>query len=147
MNRSEDIEKLFEESAVEVNRRLDERILNESNKHLPQAVSSEVPGTILHNRLVRFAIAAAVILAVSLTLLLDHHKPQRQDVDTAATTKSLKTPTELVSIGSLNTAFRNGGMKAVEKQFEIAEKKVKPTLKENITVDDLLCALGECEKI
>ena len=147
MNRSEDIEKLFEESAVEVNKQLDELILNESNKHLPQAVSSDIHRTILHIRISRFAIAAAIILAVSLILLFVNNEPQKQDVNIVAITKSPETPSDLVSIGSLNTAFRSGGMKAVEKQFETAEKKVKPTLKENITVDDLLCELGVCEEI
>jgi hypothetical protein len=61
--------------------------------------------------------------------------------------KPQKTPAELTSVISLNMAFRDGGMDAVEQQFQKAEKRVCSTTKERLTIDQLLCELSECEEI
>ncbi len=55
-----------------------------------------------------------------------------------------KTPAELVSAIVLSIAFRDGGMQAVEEQFDKAEKKVKPSLKMHLTVEQLIRELDGC---
>jgi hypothetical protein len=50
-----------------------------------------------------------------------------------------------MSVVSLNKAFRDGGMKGMEKQFDTTERKIKP--ESRLTIDQLICELEKCEKI
>jgi hypothetical protein len=54
---------------------------------------------------------------------------------------------ELTSVMSLNAVFRDGGMEAVEKRFDEVEKRIKPGLKESITINQLMCELDDCKEI
>jgi hypothetical protein len=57
-----------------------------------------------------------------------------------------QSPAEMTTLMSLNKAFYSGGMEAVEKQFNEVEKRVRPELKEHITIDQLLCESGYCKE-
>jgi len=99
---------------------------------------------IAKSRLTRFAAAAVVIVAIGILLY-----PKEPDivVERPKTVRVEKTPAELMSVISLSMAFRDGDMEAMEKQFEKAEKKLRPGPRERITIDQLICELEECEEI
>ena len=60
----------------------------------------------------------------------------------------VKSSSKLTTLFSVNMAFRDGGIEAVEKQFDKAERKVRTGLKERVTIDQLICELEDnCEEI
>jgi len=99
---------------------------------------------ILHSRIIKLAAAAVVIVAVCWLAARQKEVPQQPGTNKAAAATIFETPAELVSIISLNMAFRDGGMEAVEEQFDKAAKKVKAGLNENISIDELICELDGC---
>jgi len=97
-------------------------------------------------KIIKFA-AAAVIIIVICFFFTHHSRNGRIETPKVVRTSESKSPAQLTSLVSLNMAFRRGGMEAVEKQFAEADKKVRQSLKERITIEQLLCELGECEEI
>ena len=91
-------------------------------------------------------IAAAAVIIIAVGFFAVHQGPDEQ-VDTAGILEASKSPAEMLTLASINAAYRKGGMKAIEKQFDKAEKKVKPMLRERITIGQLICELEGCEKI
>ena len=55
-------------------------------------------------------------------------------------TAATSSPSELITVISLNKAYYRGGMDAVDKQFEKAEK-TQSRPHESVTMDQLLCEL------
>jgi hypothetical protein len=97
---------------------------------------------------IRFAAVVVAVLSVACWFVIGNiSKPKQQITKKNVITVTTEAPAELMSVILLNRAFRDGGIKAVEKQFDIAERKVKTGLKERITIDQLMCELGECAKI
>ncbi|MHC4759620.1 MAG: hypothetical protein ACYTE8_13310 [Planctomycetota bacterium] len=73
--------------------------------------------------------------------------PPAEQIDDTAVVVVGKTPAQMVSLASLNLAYRRGGMEAMDEQFEEAEKKLRPQLRKRITIEQLICELEECEEI
>ena len=102
---------------------------------------------IIKSRIARLAAVVVVILAVCWLAVSDRGELKQQETNGSVVAAKSKTPAELVSAISLSMVFRDGGIEAMEKQFDKAEKKVRPGLKERITIDQLICELEECEEI
>jgi hypothetical protein len=96
------------------------------------------------SRITQVAAVLIVLSAICLLTLSDKGEPEQHKTTGSEIAAISETPAELVSAITLNMAFRDGGMQAMEKQFEKAEKKVKPGLKTRLTVDQLICELDGC---
>ncbi len=94
--------------------------------------------TIVKSKITKLAAAAVIVLAIGLFLVERNPKEQPES---QIETKVAKSPAELLTLASLNFAYRTGGMDAAEKLFDKAEKKVSPGLKERITIEQLICEL------
>ena len=149
MRPTEKIEKLIRKFEIDTNAPKDKTVLNEllqAHANSKRAGQSAVPTNTW--RIIKFAAAAVVVVLAACWLIMsDRGEPKQQKTDRPVVAANPKTPAELVSVISLNMVFRDGGMKAMEKQFDTAEQKVKPGLKERITISQLICELENCEKI
>jgi hypothetical protein len=92
-------------------------------------------------------LAAAIILILIMCWFLINYDNNKQQDSNIIVSSENNTASEVVSIITLNRAFRDGGIDAVEKQFEKAEKKAVPCLKKNITIDQLIYELEQSEEI
>jgi len=89
---------------------------------------------ILKNPLTKLAAAALIILTIG--FLMTHLGPGEK-VNTSDVTTVTKSPAELLTVASLNMAYRRGGIKAVEQQCEEAAQKLGPQ-PAKITIKELL---------
>ncbi|MFA5554791.1 MAG: hypothetical protein WCZ89_02745 [Phycisphaerae bacterium] len=96
----------------------------------------------------RIAIAAAVTIIAAAWFVFTYQKPKEQ-IEPLQTMQIYKSESlsELTSTMSLNAAFQRGGIKAVEEQLAKADKKISRGLKEQLTIKQLLCELGQDDKI
>lgn len=80
----------------------------------------------------KLAAAAVIIVGIGLIAVFVHRGPGEQPV-----LKVVNSPTEMLTVASLNIAYRKGGLEAVEAQFEKAlyKRKPQPT---TISVQELL---------
>jgi len=88
---------------------------------------------ILKNPIAKLAAAAVIILAIGLFILCLDERKQKHPLITNVT----KSPAEMLTVMSLNIAYRRGGMKAVERQCEQAIEKLG-LRSSKITVNELL---------
>jgi hypothetical protein len=92
------------------------------------------------------AVAAGIVLVSLLWLsgLCGTRRPSPvRSLNTAASNPQASSG--MITAMSLNTAFYRGGMEAVEKQFEQAEKKEMHKSYEQVTREQLMCELlGGC---
>jgi len=131
---------------------LDKRVLANSMSTLEKIKSKKLANSelsiwriIAKNKAGQMAAVIILILAISLFIINDQGKlEERRFKDSIAITTEPETPAELVSSITLTKAFQDGGMRAMEQQFDKAEKKVKPLLKTHLTVDQLICELDGC---
>ena len=154
MKPAKDIEKLIKNIDIDTNAKMDEAVLNNTLEAFEKSEgvkSAErrpnIWRIIVKSRIIRLAAAVVVILAVCWLAVSDRGELKEQETNGPVAAAKSKTPAELVSVISLSMVFRDGGIEAVEKQFDKAEKKVRPGLKERITIDQLICELEECEEI
>ena len=112
-------------------REMDKRILNDSfaaMDRITQANQTKYEPSarrvIVLSRTTRLVAAAAVIV-VLISLFIVHRGPDEQ-VDTAVAANSTKSPAGLLTVASLNMAYRRGGIEALEKQFEKALEMLGP---------------------
>jgi len=82
----------------------------------------------------KLAAAAVIILAIGLFAV---HRGQRDRFDSRIVSEVSKSPAEMLTVASLKIAYRQGGMEAVEKQYEKASEMrgAKPT---EISLQELL---------
>jgi len=89
--------------------------------------------TILRNHVTKLAVAAVIIIAISFFFVqrepLEHKRPQEVIIT--------KSPAEMLTIMSLNIAYRRGGIEALERQCEQAIEKLGPR-PAKVTVEELL---------
>jgi len=131
---------------------LDERVLANSMSKLEKVKNKKSANSLLvicriivKRKVGQMAAVIILILAISLFIINDQGKlEERRFKDSIAITTKPETPAELVSSITLTKAFQDGGMRAMEQQFDKAEKKVKPLLKTHLTVDQLICELDGC---
>jgi hypothetical protein len=89
---------------------------------------------ILKKPITKLAAAALIILATSFFMI--HLGPGEKVVTTDVTTFS-KSPAELLTVASLNMAYRRGGIEALEQQCDEAVDKLGPQ-PAKITIKELL---------
>ena len=99
---------------------LDEKVLANSMSILDKVKSkkSAIPqpgiwSVVTKSKIAQIATAVVVIVATSLFLV---QQEQPGEIQTQKITKTSKSPSELLTIASLNLAYRHGGIKAVEEQ-------------------------------
>ncbi len=88
---------------------------------------------VLKSRVVKVA-AAVIIVAISFFII---HQQSSEKVDTNAVSKVTISPTDMLTVASLNIAYRKGGLEAVEAQFEKAHGTRKPRAT-SISLQELL---------
>jgi len=150
MKQEENIKKLIRNSPMKTNPKVNETVLNslfdeldKSKKADSAVLQPNVWRTIIKSGMVKFAAAAVIIVATCLFFTY-HSRDGQIETPKITQTSEPKSPAELTSLISLNIAFRRGGIEAVEKQFAEAEKKINRGSKERITIEQLLCELGQC---
>ena len=145
------VENIIRKFEIDTNSQKDQIVLSELLE--AQAKSRSGPPRpyiwriILKSRITQLAAAIVVIFAVCWLAMSDRGEPEQQRTNGQMVAVRTEPPVELMSVISLSMVFRDGGMEAMEKQFDKAEKKVKPGLKEHITISQLICELENCEKI
>jgi hypothetical protein len=76
----------------------------------------------LRNPIIKIAAAAMIIIAISFFSIRQDQNRQESPVIRNAT----RTPAEMMTAMSLTIAYRKGGMKAVEEQYDEAYKQLGP---------------------
>jgi hypothetical protein len=137
------IKKQIKELKINASAELDERI----NEKFVQALGHKkttlpILRTVIESRIIRYAAAAGIIGAIWLAA---RHKEEidRPVVNKPAVVMEFENNTDMVNIFSLNKAFRDGGIEAVEKQLEKADE-AKPKPKQCLSVDEMICELYGC---
>lgn len=115
--------------------------INEFQKQTEYSAKTNLWKTIIKSPITKLAAAALIILSISLIINKKQSQTQLQQTQTA------KSPAQLTNLLSINIAFRQGGLKAVEEQLDKADIKTKSGLKERLTIDQLICELDQCEQI
>jgi len=144
MRPQEDMEKFVRvrKARATTSRQMDKRTLNDSFAAMDQIIQAKqtkykrsARRVIIRNRIMR-PIAAAAVIVVVISLFIVHRGPDEQ-ADTVIVFNSTKSPAELLTVASLNIAFRRGGIEAVERQCEQVIDKLGPP-PAMITVKELL---------
>lgn len=108
------------------------QVLKSRAEQKPSTIQPGFWKIVLHNRLAK--LAAAVIIIVT-SLLIVHQVPHKHEP--AQIGREPKSPSDLLTVASLNIAYRKGGMDAVERQCDEAIEMLGPQ-PEKITVKELL---------
>ena len=93
---------------------------------------------IVKSRLTKFAAVVVIIIGVGFFIRFN---PPAEQIDDTAVVVIGKTPAQMVSLASLNLAYRRGGMEAVERQYDEAFKNAGPR-PEKLTIEDLFAELN-----
>lgn len=94
----------------------------------------------MQSRITRIAAAAVVIIAILLMgtlVLLFVHNGQDNAMISPVMKSSVTGPIELVKLSSLNVAYKEGGIRAVEEQFDRANRLMR-IHSEEISLKELL---------
>jgi hypothetical protein len=140
------IKRLIKNTKIKTNPEVNKAVLNDLLETLGKSKVAQpnILGMIVKSRMAKFAVAAVIIFAVC--LFFAHHCLNRQiETPKIVQTPESKSSAELPLRISLNIAFRRGGMQAVEEQLAEADKKIsKDSQEERITIEQILCELGQC---
>ncbi len=90
--------------------------------------------SILKSPIVKFAVAAVIILAIGLFMILYNQDTKNENVDV---TEFTQPPAKMLTMRALKIAYYNGGIEAVETQCDNAIEKLGLKSKK-ITVQELL---------
>lgn len=88
---------------------------------------------ILKSPIIKIAAAAVIILGVS--IFITQSNPDKQEQSNNV--KTTQSPAEMMTAMSLTIAYREGGMEAVEKQYDEAYKQLGPRPK-SLSVEQIL---------
>lgn len=126
---------------------LDKRVMANSMNALENAKSvnsANIWVTVAHSRITQVAAVFVVVSAICLFSLSDNGQLKQHNGNWSEIATQSAIPSELLSLVSLNIAFRDGDMEAVDKQFDKFEKMRNPKLKTRLTIDQLICELDGC---
>ena len=133
MRPEEDMEKFvrIRRPRATTSREMDKRTLDDSFAAMDQIIQAEQskykPSSrrvIIRSRIIR-PIAAAAVIVVVITLFVVHRGPDEQ-ADTVTASNFTESSAGLLTVASLNIAYRRGGIEALEKQFEKALEMLGP---------------------
>ena len=128
MRNKENIEQFvrFRKPRVTTSRRMDERTLNDSFAAMERTIRTKsadhklgVTRIIFQNRMIKFAVAAVIIVGIGLFSVRIHQGTSEKS-DAINVSEIAKSPVEMVTAMSLERAFRRGGIEAVEEQCKQA---------------------------
>lgn len=135
MKPTENIEEFvrLEKPHVTTGGSMDKRTLNDSFAAMDETIRANKPsaaGIILRSRAAKLAAAAVIIVSVG--LLVVYKSPPKQPPQTVSVAKS---PAEMLTVMSLNIAWRRGGIEAVDEQSSkafkmLGSKPAKTTIEE-----------------
>lgn len=141
-NDEKKIERLFEAiSKLEPNPDIVSRDLERVRQSLTEQVNGHkqvqqnIWAVIARSKITKAAAAAVILVAVGL-FFIRSEPPARQAQDYAQV-EVAKSPIEMIKAKSLNLAYRRGGMKAVERQYDEAFKNAGPR-PAKLTIEDVL---------
>ena len=144
MRPTDRIEKRIKNMNIVVNARSNKRVFGNIVKAFAKSKAKESAPTkpnvrkiTMKSKVTKLAAAAVIVIAVGFLVIHTLPRPQTR---TDRASQAAKTPGEMLTVLSLNMAYRQGGMDAVEKQYEKAFKILGPRLT-SISVQDLL---AEC---
>jgi hypothetical protein len=144
MKPTENIEEFvkLEKPQVKTGGEMDKRTLNDSLAAMDEAIRAKRPSAariILRSRAVKLTAAAVIFVAVS--LLMVYQNPPVQQQSPKEPVGVAKSPAEMLSAMSLNLAWRQGGIEAIDEQSDKAFKKLgsKPA---KATIEELSVELN-----
>ena len=137
MKPTENIEEFvkLEKPQVTTGGEMDKRTLNDSFAAMDETIRGKkrsAAGIILQSRVVKFAAAAVIFIAVSLLMVYRNTPVPQQPRQTTSVAKS---PAEMLTAMSLNLAWRRGGIEALDEQSSrafkmLGSKPAKATIEE-----------------
>ncbi len=138
MSPAENIEKLIKNVALETNAKTDKAVLDNVLKAFehskkPAVTEPSIWRIIFKSPITKLAAAAVIIVAIGLFIAYQDSRKQ----ESAQVVSVSKSPAEMLTVASLNMAYRHGGIEAVERQCDEAIEKLGPQ-PAKITVKKLL---------
>jgi len=144
MKPEENIEEFvkLEKPQVITGSEMDKRTIDDLFAAMDKTIRSNkqsAAGTIFRSRATKLAVAAVIFVAISLFMV--HQNPPAQQQSPKETVSAEKSPAEMLSAMSLNLAWRQGGIEAVDEQSDKAFKKLgsKPA---KATIEELSVELN-----
>ena len=128
LSQFEPTSKAAERAAEKVRQRLTSRQTGQ------ESLNTRIWRTIFRSPITKIAAAAVIVIGVGFFMF--HLSPDEQ-VDTGNVAEVAKSPAEMLTVGSLNIAYRQGGIEAVENQCEKAVKLLGPRPR-SLTIQQLL---------
>ena len=129
----DNIEKLIRDSHVlDVNTsaEMDQKIMHDALKVQEKLKETNLASTqpniwriILNSRISKLAAAAVIIVAVAFFAV--HQGPDEQ-LETAGILEASKSPAEMLTLASINAAYRKGELEAVENRYERVLEMMEP---------------------
>ncbi len=140
MKPAKNIEKLIKNIDIDTNAKMDKAVLDNVLKafeHTKKEKSAKLEPNIwkiiMKSRITKLAAAAVIIVAIGLFIAYQDSRK----IEPAQVVSVSKSPAEMLTAASLNTAYRRGGIEAVERQCDEAMEKLGPRQRK-ITVRELL---------
>ncbi len=140
MKWTRNIERLVKDLHDTTSAEMDERVLRDvlQAMEIQDKQTSSVPQpniwrTIMKSPITKLAAAAVIIVAIGLFIAYQDSRKQ----ESAQVVSVSKSPAEMLTVASLNMAYRHGGIEAVERQCDEAIEKLGPQ-PAKITVKKLL---------
>ncbi|MHC4439127.1 MAG: hypothetical protein ACYS3S_17360 [Planctomycetota bacterium] len=138
MKPEENIEEFvkLEKPHVKTGGEMDKWTLKDSFEAMDETIRAKRPSVarvILRSRAAKLSAAAVIFVAVS--LLMVYQNPPVQQPQPPKTVSAAKSPAEMLTAMSLNLAWRQGGIEAVDEQSgkafkKLGSKPVKATIEE-----------------
>ena len=118
MKPTENIEKFVRRRKphVKTGRPMDKRVLDDSFAAMDETLRANKPSPrriIFRSRAARLAVAAAAVIGVAIGLFMANQGSREQRPQMVGAVKS---PAEMLTVMSLNIAYRRGGIEAVDEQ-------------------------------
>jgi anti-sigma-K factor RskA len=125
MKHQQRIEKLIKDQkpTAQTNGHTDDRVLADSFAAMQKTQTEPADKSTSRSPSKRAKLAAAAVIVVAVGLLL-HPSPDEQ-AETVKSSKITRSPVEMLTVISLNFAYRRGGMDAVEKQCDEAFRQFR----------------------
>jgi hypothetical protein len=121
MKSANKIEKLAKGIRFRPDGSMDERILKAAESALDESVEVksklDMVTSVAIGRVVKFAVAAVIVFAISLLLLVEN-RPAKESPIIVAT--SVKSHLDYIKVGALNRAYKEGGLEGIEENYRKA---------------------------
>jgi hypothetical protein len=143
MKPTENIEEFvkLEKLHVKTGNEMDKRTIDDSFAAMDKTIRSNkqsIAGIILRSRAAKFAAAAVIFVVVS--LLMVHQNPPVHQKSPKDTISAEKSPAEMLTARSLMSAYRHGGIEAVDNQCEKASEMLGRQ-RETLSVKELFAEI------